>query len=283
MNMNIEKSYIGKVETLVPCPQIALEVLELAHGMDCDFNKLAHKIESDPSLTANMLRMANSAYFGHMRRIASVRDIIVRLGLESVKLIAITSASVGLLKNPQNAYNLEEGGLWQHCQATATLASIIGRHAKVEDSFSIYTAALLHDLGKIILNRPLQRAILENKPAKGEKTLLELEHEYLHTDHARVGMVLLESWGLPPEITVPVGYHHDFEQAINFMEYTRIVHVANALVEGMGFSAAEEGERTVEVDDVVEARVYSSIPHFQEEMEGIIEEFYQKMNDAISL
>ena len=173
MPMNIEKKYISDVDTLIPSPQIALEVLELAHGVDCDFNRLASKIESDPSLTANMLRMANSAYFGHMRKIASVRDIIIRLGLETVKLIAITSASLGLLKNPQEAYNLEAGALWQHSHATATLASIIGQHAKIEESYSVYTAALLHDVGKIILNRPLRKALAQNKEPLGQKNLLD--------------------------------------------------------------------------------------------------------------
>lgn len=281
--MNIEQTYINDVDTLVPCPQIALDVLELAHGADCDFNKLALKIESDPSLTANMLRMANSAYFGHMRKIASVRDIVVRLGLETVKLIAITSASVGLLKNPQEAYNLEAGALWMHSHATATLASIIARHAKNENSFSIYTAALLHDVGKVILNRPLKRAIYDNRQTQGQKSLLEIEHLYLHTDHAKVGMFLLENWGLPAEITVPVGFHHEYTKALIQKDSTRIVHLANALVEGMGFSAADDEERTIEVGDFVDASVYESIPHFQEDMEEIIEEFYQKMNDASSM
>lgn len=275
--MNVEQKYINKVENLVPCPTIALEVLELAHQPECDFNLLARKIESDPSLTANMLHVANSAYFGHMRKIASVRDIIVRLGIESVKLIAITGASVGLLKSPQNAYNLKAGGLWHHCNATAILASIIGNHARVADSYSLYTGALLHDIGKVILNKPLMTAVYENAVSVNAGNLLNVEHQYLHTDHAKVGMFLLESWGLPAEVTVPVGFHHDYANAVVHKDATRIVHVANALVEGMGFASWDQELPTIEVEEMIDEKIYSVIPHFQEDMEQIIEEFYQKM------
>jgi len=281
--MNIENEYIKNIDSLIPCPTIALEVLEMAHGAGCDFSELARKIESDPNLTANMLRMANSAYFGHMKKIASVRDIVVRLGLESVKMIAITGASVGLLKNPQQAYNLEAGALWQHSQATATLASVIAKHARLVDSFSIYTAALLHDIGKVILNRALQKAIIEYPTAGEEKNMLALEQKLLQTDHARVGMVLLESWGLPAEISVPVGFHHNFNLAPSHKESVRLVYLANALVEGMGFSSVEGQVRPVEVDDVVSEDVYGAIPNFQQNLEDIVDEFYRKMNEASSL
>ena len=281
--MNIEQEYIKKVESLVPCPTIALEVLELAHDPDCNFDNLARKIESDPSLTANMLHMANSAYFGHMRKIASVRDIVIRLGIASVKLIAITGASVGLLKNPQDAYNLKAGALWQHSQATASLAAIIGSHAKITDSFSLYTGALLHDIGKIILNKPLLAAGYDKNVTVTAGNLLQVEQKYLQTDHAKVGMFLLENWGLPAEITVPVGFHHDYKEAVVHKEATRIVHLANALVEGMGFVAENQAMPTIDVEEVIDEEVYSSIPHFQEDMEQIIEEFYQKINEASSL
>lgn len=278
--MKSEQQYIEKVENLIPCPTIALEVLELAHKPECDFNLLAGKIESDPSLTANMLHIANSAYFGHMRKIASIRDIIVRLGIESVRLIAITGASVGLLKDPQNAYNLKAGALWHHCHATAALAAIIGQHAKIVDSFSLYTGALLHDIGKIILNKPLLAAMNENGIPATTGNLLGVEQEFLHTDHAKVGMLLLENWGLPSEITVPVGFHHDYDLAPVHKDSTRIVHLANALVEGMGFSSSDQLEAAIVVEDVIDSAVYSSIPHFQQDMEQIIEEFYQKMTGA---
>jgi len=154
--MDIEQEYIKNVENLPPCPDIALEVLTLAQDLDCNFKELTKKIERDPNLTANMLRMANSVYFGYMKQISSVRDMIVRLGLDNIKLIAITGASVAFLKPSKMSYGLKNGALWQHSYATAILSSIIGRYARVEKNNTLYTAALLHDVGKVVLDRPLQ-------------------------------------------------------------------------------------------------------------------------------
>jgi len=279
--MGVEQDFIKDVDKLVPRPDIALDVLQLAYGEDCDFNVLSSTIETDPSLTANMLQLANSAYFGHMRKISSIHDIIIRLGLESVKLIAITSASIGLLKNPQDAYNLDAAGLWQHSQATAILSSIIGRYAKVKDGSAVYTAALLHDIGKVVLNRPLQIALSNNTSQGDSLSFIELENKLLETDHAKVGMFLLEKWGLPAAITVPVGFHHHFEKALIHKRSTLVVYLANALVEGMGFKASEE--ETTDIDDIVDERIYSAVPGFHKNMETIIDEFYDQMNDMETL
>ena len=120
--MDVAQEYIKDVEKLAPCPEIALDVLSIAHESDCSIPTLAGKIEKDPNLTATMLRMANSAYFGHMKKINSVTDIIVRLGLETVKILAITSASVGVLRSPQEAYCLDPGAV--ELMAPAEIAEI---------------------------------------------------------------------------------------------------------------------------------------------------------------
>lgn len=278
--MSTELDFIKNIDKLVPRPEIALEVLRLAHDGECDFNRLARRIETDPNLTANMLHLANSAYFGQSRTISSVHDIIIRLGLETVKLIAITSASAGLLKDPQEAYNLDSGSLWRHSQATAILSAVIGRHAGIKDQSSLYTAALLHDLGKVVLNRPFKAALYDKGFIGQELNLLELEHSLLQTDHARVGMFLLEKWGLPAEITVPVGFHHQIDKALIHKVKTRIVFVADRLVDGIGFSAEGGDAGTINVDDMVDEKVYQRIPNFIARMETIIDEFFEKMNDA---
>ncbi len=278
---SVEQEYIKDVDRLVPRPDIALDVLQMAYGEECNFGQLAEKIESDPSMTANMLQLANSAYFGHMRKISSIHDIVVRLGLETVKMIVITSASIGLLKNPQDAYNLDAGALWQHCHATAVLSSIIGRYARVRNSSALYTAALLHDVGKVVLNRPLQLALLNRADQEISGSSLAIEHALLHTDHAKVGMFLLEKWGLPAMITVPVGFHHEFQKALIHKLHTLIVHLANCLVEGMGF-VAESGSPPP-IDDFIDERIYMAVPGFHRNMEDIIDEFYEKVHDVDTL
>ena len=281
--VNVEQEYIKDIEKLAPCPQVALDVLAIAHEHDCSISVLTEKIERDPSLTANMLQMANSAYFGHMKKISSVNDIIVRLGIESVKIIAITSASQGLLKSAQEAYALSSDQLWQHSYATAILASIIGRYAKLKDSPSLYTAALLHDIGKIVLNRPLQIERYNHPEIPAETPLLVKEQQLLHTDHARVGMALLEKWGLPESVSVPVGMHHTLDQPQAQRVNAKVVHLANVLAHLTSIDE-EGGEFFFDVLAYEDRRArLPEVPQFEKNMRIIIEEFVEKYQSTVAV
>ena len=279
--MDIEKQYIENVDKLIPRPDIALDVLALAQDSSTAIEGIARKIEQDPNLTANMLRMANSAYFGFMREITSVKDMVVRMGYEMVKILAITSASAGLLDSPQEAYNLEPKALWHHSHACALLASIIAKHANVGNVSPIYTAALLHDIGKVLLNRPLQREIANKQGDKKFATLVELEHFMLQTDHAKVGMALLKKWGLPDDIVIPVGYHHTTGEKESSLLNSQVVYLANYLVESIGIRALKEEDYMFRVDDFPDIyQELPDVPNFQDNMESILEEFFYQFREV---
>ena len=281
--MTVEQDYIKDVDKLVPCPHIALEVVTIANAPDCDLSEIASKVEQDPSLVANMLRFANSAYFGHMRKIDSINEIIIRLGMESVKLISIASASVGLLKSSQDAYGLDSGHLSRHSFATAVLASIIGRHAKAQENSALYTSALLHDVGKIILNKYLQQAIQDQDvPPEPTGNSVQLERKLLNTDHARVGMLLLQQWGLPDKITLPVGLHHTLDNPASSQLFCRIIYLANHLTESVGIHAVDPAENLFDPGlfrDQEEP--LPEVPGFSDNMEAIMAEFYEKYNETL--
>lgn len=280
---SIEHNLIKDVDTLVPRPDIALEVMAMANQNDCDIAGICRKINQDPSLMANMLRLANSAYFGHMKEISSIRDIVVRLGLDSVKMIAITSASAGILKTPQEAYNLEPGALWRHSHATALLAVLIGRYAEVDGISSIYSAGLLHDVGKIILNRHLQVESMNRGGISDYPTLLALEKALLHTDHAKVGMALLQKWGLPEAITDPVGSHHNLS-GCQYHLPRQIVYLANHLAESIGIPSGDTDNSIYQFRESYEAADgLPEIPGFTENMETIISQFYEQFTGASTL
>ncbi len=279
--MSHEDEFIRGIDKLIPRPEIALAVMTLANDGDCQITTLSNKIKQDPSLMANMLRLANSAYFGHMKEINSIADIVVRLGLDTVKMLAITSASIGILKTPQEMYNLEPGALWQHSYATALLSSIIGRYARCQSLSTLYTAALLHDIGKIILNKPLQTESMNSGEEYTEGSLIDFEHKLLHTDHARVGMVLLQNWGLPEEIISPIGHHHDKDiSKLNDLN-CRIVYLANFITESIGIKAVIPEDCLFRVEEA--SQEIPQMDFFNNNMEDIIEEFFEKFNESDTL
>ncbi len=282
--IDVAAEYVRDVEKIAPCPEVALDVLSMAHAPDCSIPKLSEKIEQDPGLTANMLQMANSAYFGHMKKINSVKDIIVRMGVDAVKIISITSASVGLLRSPQAAYALGRGELWRHSFAVAILANIIARNAKARDTSAIYTAGLLHDVGKVILDRPLRVASYSRDENNEQEDLLTMERRLLHTDHAEVGMALLEKWGLPEAVAVPVGLHHDLTQPQSKRLGSKIIYLADELVHLTEYDAGSSG------DFFFDVLAYESmkgelpqVPNFENNMRLIIEEFVDKYQDAVAV
>lgn len=281
--MTIERELIKDVDKLVPRPDIALDVMTLANQSDCDIPSLSKRINQDPSLMANMLRLANSAYFGHMREIHSIRDIVIRLGLDSVRMIAITSASAGLLKSPQEAYNLKPGSLWRHSYATALLSAIIGRYAKVEATATLFSAALLHDVGKIILNRLLQMETMNRGDLIEYPTLVAMEQALLHTDHAKVGMALLQKWGLPEIITAPVGSHHDLGACEGSMS-CQIVYLANHLTVSIGIQGNDAEDYFYQIKEGYESAAdLPDIPGFHDNIESIITQFYEQFQGTTSL
>ena len=281
--MTIEHEFIKSVDKLIPRPDIALDVMTLANQSDCDVTALSKRINQDPSLMANMLRLANSAYFGHMKEIYSIRDIVVRLGLDTVRMIAITSASAGLLKSPQEAYNLEPGLLWRHSHGTALLSAIIGRFAKIEITSSLYSAALLHDVGKIILNRQLQIETMNRGEIGTYDSIIALENALLHTDHAKVGKALLQKWELPESITEPVGTHHDLDACQGHLS-CQIVYLANHIAKSIGIHGEDAENYFYKVKEGYEAAGdLPEIPAFIDNMEAIITMFYEQFNEASTL
>lgn len=277
--MDIEQTFIKDVDDLVPRPDIALEVMSLAHSQKSSIKELAGKIEQDPSLTANMLRISNSAYFGQMKKINSIHDIIVRLGIDTVRMLAITGAAVGFLKTPQGAYNLEPGALWKHSYATALLSSILCRYADVNNVPVIYSAALLHDIGKIILNKALQDECVKRDVFWDGRDIAAFEKDLLGTDHIKVGAALLKKWGLSEAIIQPVLFHHSPAVIKSEDMDSKIVYLANSLAESIGISAVEPEECIGAIKERDLDEELASMPGLQDNMENIIEEFFNKFNN----
>ncbi len=279
--MSNEEEFIKGVDKLIPRPDIALEVMTLANETECPIQSLSEKIKQDPSLMANMLKMANSAYFGHMQEINSITDIIVRLGVDTIKMLAITSASAGLLKSPQEAYNIEPGALWRHSYATALLASIIGRYGHCPSLSSLYTSALLHDIGKIILNRHLQTACLNRGEEFKGGDIIQFEQTMLHTNHAKVAALLLRRWQLPEDIIAPVAYHHETNPKLDKALNCQIVYLANYLTESIGIQAMEPDNYFYRIEET--DTDMPQISYFNDNIEPIITEFFEKFNESSTL
>ncbi len=219
-------------------PAAAIEAARIVQDPDVDFNALARVIEFDPGLTADVLRMANSAYYGGAGTIDSVKHAVVRMGINIVFQMVTASVIGPLARDPVDGYGLRSGSLWQHSVAVALGTTELADTLGIDAPDYAFTAGLLHDIGKIVLGAFVEvdsNRIME-MVAYDKISFDAAEREVLGIDHTEVGAVLLENWNLPREIVQVVRWHHQPDMLNSHRIVGDLVHVSDALclLEGIG-------------------------------------------------
>ena len=197
--------------SLPSVPIVAANVLTLSRDPDVDLSRLEKMISADPALVAKLLRMGNSAYFGSRKRVTSINEAIVRIGMKITRMTVLGfSLEADIHRKIPESFKIDR--FWQHALTTAISARIVAERiwpAKRDDAFA---AGILQDLGMIALQcaAPDQYAkVLENRRAHPTTHLEDIEQRVLGFTHARVGAELLRKWGIPEEVYGPIRFHHD--------------------------------------------------------------------------
>lgn len=201
---------LDHVRSLPPLPASAERLLSAADDPDVNIRKLAPIVAQDQALTARILKVANSAFYGFPQQVTTVSQAMVILGLQSVRNIAL---SVALLSMQQEEDGVRRGRLeqlWWHAIAVASAARKLAAGTRRIHPEQAFVSGLLHDVGKVVLVKGLgeeYERLLERAEA-GAAPLHVLEREALGTDHAAVGQALCAYWNIPPALTHIVAAHH---------------------------------------------------------------------------
>ena len=229
---------LARIAFVPPLPTASIEVIRLALDPDVSDARIAQAIQYDPSLTTNVLRLANSAYFGFPRSVSTLREAFLRRGTNRVFQLVLT-ATIGKMAQMQvRGYDLSGGDLWDHLIGTAIGTTKLAEALHLDTPKHTFTAALMHDIGKIVLGTFVE----VNAPtvigfAIKHKVSFELaEQEVLGIDHAEVGACLLEHWNLPEALVKAVRWHHQPEEFSGDPLVVNLVHVADVvcLMTGIG-------------------------------------------------
>ena len=185
------------------------QILPLLNQPDADTNTVVDLIAYNQSLTGNVLRVCNSAYFSRGTPIDTLQHAVTRVGFRQIYDIVVSVISAVTLARPQKGYGVEANELWGHSVAAAVAAQIVARDCSADEQI-VFTAAILHDIGKIVLSLALED--MKDKVAfETEKCNLspyEIEMKLLGVNHAEIGGRLLEHWKLPAHLVAGVRYHH---------------------------------------------------------------------------
>ncbi len=208
-------------------PSVAAEVLATVDSGDCDARSLAALIQRDPSLSAHVLRVANSPRYAPEQSIVSVMQAVSRLGLRTLREIVISVAVHGAVFDvPGQGEFLSR--IWRHSVATGRLAGEIARHRR-KNVEAAFLCGLLHDIGKPIVLHELVRM---SRAAGGRVAASQVE-EACEALHCEVGVALVQQWSLPPFVGDAVSSHHSPADAEEHSDLVLTVALADALMDWM--------------------------------------------------
>jgi len=233
---------IAKVEAFPSLPDATTKLLSLLDDSNAAVVEIEEILRMDPGLTANVLKLSNSAYFGFSSAIGSIHKAIVLLGAKRLMQLVMTSCVNSLMSKAVPGYDLSPGEMWRHSIAVSVAAEGLIEELDAPEADEIFTAALLHDVGKLVLGEFMQDDIKKIEKIVSKDVSFETAEQIVFgTDHAQIGAKILEKWGLPAEIVNAVRWHHDPDAADAASTLIDIVHVANVLCLMIGIGVGREG------------------------------------------
>jgi putative nucleotidyltransferase with HDIG domain len=232
-----------EIENLDPVPVSQPRLAQALADPYADLGHIVTVIEYDPALTANALRLVNSAYYSPGAPVQTVREAVMRLGAGRILQHTVGTHLKPRMNKPCPGYNLEEYELWRHSVAAAVAADLLPRFAKVPIHPVAFTAALLHDIGKLVLSRHLTQEIKEeihDAVTVNHLTYVQAEHAVLGFDHAQVGGVIARKWKFPDTLVEAIAQHHQLRKPEGEQSAHDAVHVGNAVAKILGIGMGTE-------------------------------------------
>jgi HD-like signal output (HDOD) protein/ActR/RegA family two-component response regulator len=226
------KTLLPRLSSLPSLPKLYTEILDEIQAPNSSFKRVGELIGRDVSMTAKILQIVNSAFFGLARRVANPQEAVSLLGYDTVKALVLSTKVFSQCDlNRISASWLE--ALWQHSLETSLFARSIGLTEKLprkslDDAF---TAGILHDLGKLILAQNFPESYTEvlSLSTHPSRSLVELETEQYGASHAELGAYLMGLWGIGDEVVGAIAHHHQPPQTGAPGRVTAVVFAANAL------------------------------------------------------
>lgn len=223
-----KKDILTRMDQLPSLPVIVQELIASFNDADVDTVLLANKIEQDQGLTARVLRVANSSFYGLSRKVGSVQDALVVLGFESVRSMALSAGMVhAFSESPGSSF--DRRAYWQRSFRVAAIAKVLAKTLRQGTALA-FTAGMFYDIGLLVLDLciPQQFSALLQQQIDSGSSLIELERFELGFDHIEIGAELMHLWNFPLEIEQVVRY---WREPVPEYPLAGIMYIA-ALVEG---------------------------------------------------
>jgi len=234
---------VQRVQTLPRLPDTIVHLTHVVGDPRSSLPQIVGVIRYDPVLTAELLRMCNSAYYGVAREVESLDDAVRLLGTTKVFQLAMAAYTRAMLAAPQEGYGLPAGALWTHSVTVALAGRLVAQRMNCPQLGLLFTAGLLHDCGKVVLNEFVRAEFAEivRRVVEDRLSFCDAERQVLGYTHAEVGARVAEAWKLPASIVDCIRYHHEPEQNTPPSAVVDAVHLADSVGLMLGVGAGDDG------------------------------------------
>lgn len=227
------RSQIETINTLPTLPDILKRLLVVIENPNVSLNEISNFILSDPVLTSKILKVVNSPIYGFPGRISSINQALMLLGLNVVKGMLFGVSVFDVMQKTMI-------GLWEHSLSCAVTARIIAKKKNFNEPEEVSIAALLHDIGKVVLGLKFPEGYgdaLKDAENKGV-FIFDSEKSYFGITHANAGSWIAQKWNFPSKLIDVIQYHHTPKLSKNAVLHTAIVHLSDIIVKarGIGFT-----------------------------------------------
>jgi putative nucleotidyltransferase with HDIG domain len=234
----LKQKIINSIKDLPAMPQVVLEIQNLLSATDISIKKISDLVETDQSITVKVLKTANSAYYGNSRKISTIQQASRVLGLMGLSEVVTMAGTERLLRGKLSGYGYDSEDLWKHSLAVAYGSKVLANLLDPRVSHTAHIAGLIHDAGKIILDRFIaeKRSEINTFMEIEQKTFLDAEIKFFGFNHADVASEICKKWKFPDVMSYAIKWHHAPSRSNkDFLSY--ILHMADCLAtfSGVGY------------------------------------------------
>ena len=241
--MNSVEDIVSQVGSLPPLPDTALKLMRVMNDPRSSMDDIVDAVKYDQAVTGEVLKLCNSAFFGLSRKVTSLNDAMLTLGTVKVLQLVMSVHTNSILSREQRGYGLQPGVLWKHSVAVALASSLFAQRIKLSNANLVFTAGLLHDIGKVILNEYVASEFAEivRRVTDEGTSFGEAEQQVLGFSHEEVGGMIAEKWRLPDAIVRCIRFHHTPGQPDPPDTLVDTVYLANCVCLLLGIGLGEDG------------------------------------------
>ena len=236
------KEIIKKIEKLKPFSPTFFKIKKMLNDPYVSAQKIVEVIKYDQSFTANILKICNSALYRRSYKISNLVQAIALLGNNQIKRIILLESINEIMGESYEGYEINERELWLHSVITALVAEDIGIKVGIKDINTLFTAAILHDIGKVILSEYVQEGFEKIMDLIQDQNydFLAAEKEVIGIDHSEIGAEMLKVWQFPSVLIEAVQFHHNPEQCTD-NHIVSIVNISDTISMIMGIMTQRDG------------------------------------------